>query len=241
MRTLVGIVSVFCLCYGLASAEEFGFLIKKVDGNKITGVKLAGKKDGDKAKPADVTLNAAANVKVTKGGKFNKETKKLEGGDAVDGGLTNAMFTKGNVMSRVVTEGDNVTEIRVMGGGQFKADPNKFGATIKKIDGNKITVVKGFGFGKPKVDAPKGKEVILTVADNCKFVSIKYNKETKKVETTDLTGGLKNEALTKENVRVRITVDNNNNVTEISIGGGRRGPGGPGFPGGGKKKEEKSV
>ena len=217
MRKLAAIIAVFCLGYVVASAEEFMVMVKNVDGNKITGTKFVPK-DGEKPKAEEVTLAVADGAKVIKGGKFNKETKKLEGGDAVEGGLTNAIFKKGGFMCRVVTENDKVTEIRVMG------DPNKFGATIKKIDGNKITVVK-MGFGPPKADAPKGEEVTLTVADNCKFLSSKFNEETKKVDSTPLEGGLKNEALTKENARVRITVDNDNKVTEISIGGGR-GPGG---------------
>ena len=149
----------------------------------------------------------------------------------------------------------------------FKPNPNKFGGTISKIDGSKLTVIKtpfsimcsvvtdadkvtevrvmggggfggGFGFkGKGKA---KGEEVTLTVANSCKFVSRKYDPDAKEMKTTTLADGLKNEAFQKQNVRVQLTVDNNNNVTEISIGGfGGRGRGG--FGPGGKKGNDKST
>lgn len=250
MCKFVAIVAVLCLSYALASAKDFRMAVKKVDGNKITGTKLPDfkkgdfkKGDGDKAAPKleDVTLTVADGVKVTKGGKYNKETKKLEAGNAVDGGLTNAMF---------------------------KPNPNKYSGSVKKIDGNNLTVVKtpfsvmcnvttendkvtairvgggrgGFGFGGFGKGAAKGEEVTLSVTDKTKIVTNKYNKETQKVESTPLTDGLKNEAFKKENVRVTITIENSR-VTEISVGGfgGKGFGGGKGGPGGGKKPADKSV
>jgi hypothetical protein len=91
----------------------------------------------------------------------------------------------------------------------------EFRGTIKKVDGNKITVMKG-----KKGDA---KEVTLTVVENCKVSKGKFNKETKKLEAGDpIENGLKNELFTKGDTRATFVTNNDGNVTEIRVGGGGR-------------------
>src|SRR5262249_24054345 len=99
---------------------EIRAIITKVDGGKVTFAENKGK--GEKG--PEKTLPVAEGVKVMKD-KFNKDTKKLEAGDALEGGLKNEMFSKigeKGVGARIITDADNkkITEIRVGGGGKKK-------------------------------------------------------------------------------------------------------------------------
>src|SRR5476651_2013297 len=95
LRKLVCAVFVLMVTIGLVTAGEFRASITKVDGNKITYQKYKkgekgkkGEKDGDA-----VTMEVAKDAKVAKG-MFNTETKKLEAGDAIEGGLKASIFAK---------------------------------------------------------------------------------------------------------------------------------------------------
>lgn len=121
MQKIVAVLAVFGICLGVALADEFSGLIKKIDGNKVTVQKTkfnqADKKfenDGN-----EVTLTASDSVKVTKG-KFNKEAKKIDAGDPLDGGLNNDTLRSGKARAAFVTEGDKITEIRVIQFGKKK-------------------------------------------------------------------------------------------------------------------------
>jgi hypothetical protein len=121
LRKCFGAAVLLLVSFGLIYAEEFGARITKVNGNKIE-VQKFGKKKGEKGEEA--TLTVADNVKVLKG-KFNQETKKLEAGDALPGGLKNEVFTKSDkgVFARITTDdAGKVTEIVVGGGGKKKKD-----------------------------------------------------------------------------------------------------------------------
>jgi hypothetical protein len=112
LRKVVGAVFILTLCIGISLADEFGAIISKVDNGKITFTEFKGK--GEKG--AEKTLPVADKVKVVKG-KFNKETKKMEAGDPIEGGLKNEMFTKigeKGLFSTIVTDADNkkIVEIR---------------------------------------------------------------------------------------------------------------------------------
>ncbi|MBI3406949.1 MAG: hypothetical protein HY040_01150 [Planctomycetes bacterium] len=110
MRKITAAVVMLFVSFSLATADEFGALIKKVDGNKLTVIK--GQKKGEKGEEA--TLTVAESVKVVKG-KFIKEDRKVEAGDAIENGLKNEMFSKGDVRARIITnDAGNVTEIRVL-------------------------------------------------------------------------------------------------------------------------------
>lgn len=123
LRKVISAMVMLVLCMGITMADEIRAIITKVDGDKITFAENKGK--GEKG--AEKTLPVADGVKVLKG-KFNQDTKKLEAGDALEGGLKNELFSKigeKGVQATVVTDGDNkkITEIRV-GGGRKKKDNN---------------------------------------------------------------------------------------------------------------------
>ena len=118
MRRVLIAAPIFLVCLGVALGDEFRGLIKKVDGNKITIMK------GKKGEAKEVTLTAVENVKVVKG-KFNKETKKLEAGAAIENGLKNELFSKEQRATIITNDDGKVTEIRVGGrGGKKKKNNN---------------------------------------------------------------------------------------------------------------------
>jgi hypothetical protein len=113
MRKLAFAALATFVCFSLAAAEEFTGLISKVDGNKVTLKKFKrGEKGGE-----EVTLTAVESVKVVKG-KRNAETKKLEAGDSIEGGLKNEMFSKGNVFATITTNDDGKITQVIAGGGK---------------------------------------------------------------------------------------------------------------------------
>jgi hypothetical protein len=91
-------------------ADEIRAIITKVNGDQVTFAESKGK--GEKG--PEKTMSAAGAKVVT--AKFNKETKKLEAGDPLEGGLKNEYFSnigeKGK-FATIVTTGDKITEIRV--------------------------------------------------------------------------------------------------------------------------------
>jgi hypothetical protein len=128
LRKLACVGVLFALGVGLVMAEEFNVQIKKIDGDKITAIKGAKfNKDAKKFEGgSEVTLTAAPDVKVMTG-KKNKDTKKTEAGDAIEGGLKNERFTKigeNGIGAQVTTNDDGkVTQILVFGG-KKKKDAN---------------------------------------------------------------------------------------------------------------------
>ena len=102
---------------GLVMSDEFRCTITKVDGDKVTF--NASTKDN---KVDDKTLPAADKIKVSKGN-FNKETKKVEAGDAIEGGLKNEMFTKigdKGLRATIITDTDNKKIVEIIVGGKKK-------------------------------------------------------------------------------------------------------------------------
>jgi hypothetical protein len=118
MQRLVFASFVVLVGFGVAVAEEFSANISKVDGNKVTFTKTEkGKKVGE-----EMTLPVADSVKINKG-KFNKEDKKYEIGDAIEGGLKAKMFadiTEKGVNARITTDDGKITQIVITGGGKKK-------------------------------------------------------------------------------------------------------------------------
>ena len=114
---------VLFVSFAFVAADEFSALITKIDGKKVTFYKFK-KEEGDKGpgKKADeaTTMTAADSVKVVKG-KFNKEDKKLEVGDPIEGGLEAKVFQdEKGTFARITTEGDKITQIMTVGGGKKK-------------------------------------------------------------------------------------------------------------------------
>lgn len=118
-RRLVCAMFVLALTVGITLAAEMRGVITKVEGDKITFAEMKGKEKG----PAK-SYTVADNVKVFKG-TYNKDTKKVEVGDAIAGGLKAQAFSKigeKGVGAMIVTDAsDKVTEIRVTGGKKKKA------------------------------------------------------------------------------------------------------------------------
>jgi len=227
-KIAAGVTMLVC-SLGLATAEEFTAVITKVDGGKVTLTKYEKGQKGD-----DATLTAASEVKVTKSKGFGK--KKGGEGDPIEGGLKSDTFAKGNkVTARVTTNDDGkITAIAVRD--VLKA--NELNAIIKKVDGSTITYVTTMGFGggfnfKKKGDAEKKddekkKEEILTMkaTSSCKVLKGKFDIEAMKLDYTTVEDGLKSDVF-KEEVRARITVNDDKQATEIKIapafGGGKKG------------------
>ncbi len=116
LRKFVCASVIVVLGLGVAMAEDFQARITKVDNGKVTFTK--GKK-GEVSEP--MTLPVAADVKVTKGGKFNKDTKKVEDAETVAEGVKSTLFTNAGekgVRARISTDADNkhITAIYIMGG-----------------------------------------------------------------------------------------------------------------------------
>jgi hypothetical protein len=120
---LVGAGSLLLLCIGITFADEIRAVITKVEGDRVTFAEAKGK--GQKGR--ERTLPVADNVRVVKG-KMNRDTRKLESGDAISDGLKNKVFAEigeKGVPCLIVTDNDNkkITEIRVSGGrGKGKRD-----------------------------------------------------------------------------------------------------------------------
>ena len=124
-RKMIGATVVMAVAVGFVFADEFNATITKAGDGKITYQKyLKVKKGEEKKKDGDaVTIDLAKDAKIVKGA-FNKDTKKLEAGEALEGGLKNEVFakiTEKGVGARITTEGEKVTQIMVVGGKKKKA------------------------------------------------------------------------------------------------------------------------
>jgi hypothetical protein len=114
-------VTVLVVGLSVALAEEFQANISKVTDGKVTFTKM---KKGEKGEA--MTLPTAADVKVVTG-KYNKDTKTVEAGEPLSGGLkSETLSTIGDkgLRAHIVTDADgkNITEIRVLKGkGKKKA------------------------------------------------------------------------------------------------------------------------
>ena len=118
LRKIIGTTVVALLFVSFAFAEEIRAVITEVKDGKVTFAPLEGKgKDAKKGDPK--TMPVSDSVKVVYGN-FNKDTKKVEAGDAIEGGLKNEMFTKIDAekgkRATITTEGDKITEIMIMKG-----------------------------------------------------------------------------------------------------------------------------
>ncbi len=126
MYRFVASATVVLLAVTVALADEFPAAITKFENGKVTFRKINFKKKGEKSK--EQTLPVAADCKFVKA-QFNKEEKKVERGDALEGGkeafakrVTEAAENKGEkgfgaVFGMIITSGEGadakVTEIRV--------------------------------------------------------------------------------------------------------------------------------
>jgi hypothetical protein len=119
LRKAVCAAAVLVFAFGVAAAEEINGRILKIEDGKIT---VGSKYDKETKKFAEEkSYPVAKDVKVLSA-KFNKEEKKFEAGDALQGGLKNERLQnigERGIRAVVVTNGaGQVTEIRVLP--QFK-------------------------------------------------------------------------------------------------------------------------
>jgi hypothetical protein len=104
---------------GLAAAEEFGAMITKVEGDKVTFYKTQVKK-GEKVNKDNTTTLTAKKAKIFNAKiQFNKEEKKLEilPGDAVESGLKNDVFKlsgKASIAARITVSKDKKSITRIL-------------------------------------------------------------------------------------------------------------------------------
>jgi WD40 repeat protein/serine/threonine protein kinase len=94
-----------------SSLEEISGRITKVNGNKVTLRRAwrASGKAGVAVREAEMTLMAAANVKVV------KTNKNLEAGEPIESGLKNKIFSESVSARFVINDDGKITEIRVTG------------------------------------------------------------------------------------------------------------------------------
>ena len=120
LRKVVCLAVILFLSVGVVFADQFGALITKVDGNKVTFHPFNFK---DKQKGEEKTMKAAKDVKIVKA-TFNQETKKLEDDGEVEGGLKHKMFTElpeKGIFAQITTDDNKrIKEIRVFGGRRGK-------------------------------------------------------------------------------------------------------------------------
>jgi hypothetical protein len=107
LRRLITAVVALAVFTGVMLADEIRAVITKVDGDKVTFTEVKGKGERGEEK----TLPVSADAKIVKG-TFNRETKKVEPGDKLEGGLKNKMFTdigEKGVGARIITDDSNKT------------------------------------------------------------------------------------------------------------------------------------
>jgi len=110
MRTFVcSAVAVLCVVGLVLAKEEMSVSVKKIEGGTMTYTKKV--KKGEEAK--EMTIKVSDKVKVVKG-TFNKDTKKVEAGDAIEGGLKADALAKA-FNATIVIDKEEVIEIRVTG------------------------------------------------------------------------------------------------------------------------------
>jgi hypothetical protein len=115
VRFAVGAVAVLAFACGAARADEFMGAIKKIEDGKIT---IATKFDRDTKKfTEEKTYTLAPGVKILSA-TFNREEKKIEVGEKLQGGLKNERLQnigERGVRAQIITNADGqVTEIRVL-------------------------------------------------------------------------------------------------------------------------------
>jgi hypothetical protein len=104
---------------GFVLADDFTAVITKVDGNKIEFKKYTGTGKDKKVDDTVTKAEVAADAKVFTG-MFNKDSGKVEAGDALKDGLKNEKLSaasdeKGkSVNAMLTTDGGKVTKIIVM-------------------------------------------------------------------------------------------------------------------------------
>jgi hypothetical protein len=116
-RRFICAAVVTLLAFGAALADTFTAVITKVEGNKVTFHPTKFDPETKRLeKGAGRSLEAAADLKVVKGGKYNKDTRKFENTEPVEGGLKSVLLIKIGEQGQtavITTEGNKIAEIRL--------------------------------------------------------------------------------------------------------------------------------
>lgn len=111
-RKLLCSIVVMGVAVAFVAADDYNAIVKKVEDGKITFYK-AKTKTSDKGE--EMTLPAAKDVVVKKG---TAKKGKVEEGDAIEGGLKNALFSsidaKKGLPVRIYTSDDNKSVTKVL-------------------------------------------------------------------------------------------------------------------------------
>lgn len=217
-------LAVLLASFGLVRADEFIGVITKVEGNKVTLMKLCNGYFGMKEPPPPekLTITAADSPKVNWGIPSGPRFDAYDAGDPVEGGLTNKQFREASVMARITTENDKVAVVLIMGvypekmisawlnkkiDGMNAVTPANFYGTITKVDGNKIYMKKFYLKGEK--NPPPAEDVVMTAADNCKVIGAAFfdpkSGETQGGEPVE--GGMTNKLFKKAIVSAAIVTD----------------------------------
>ena len=127
VRKLFCAVFMMVVAVSFVAADEFVAVITEVKGTNVTFQKY--KKAEKKEKDGDaVTLPVKEGSTIAKG-KFNKDDKKWEAGDKVEGGLAAselAKISEKGVRAQITTDADkkHITQILVLPAGKKKKDTN---------------------------------------------------------------------------------------------------------------------
>jgi hypothetical protein len=243
MRKLVAVFTVLFFSVGIATADEFSATIKKVDGAKVTlnkSTKDNPVKDETLNAVKDVKV-FETKVKIEDDGDGNA-TLKIERAEVKDG-LKNKMFEK-EVKVRVKTDDkNNIIEINIQKGGIFQLggidlqldgfdfqiepgqDPvlfnvgalDEFRASIKKVDGNKVTINKSTKDTPVKDETLNAAKDVKVFQKTLKLVDDGNGGFGIEFEDVEVKDGLKSKIFEKE-VKARIKTDDKTKaVTEIHI------------------------
>jgi hypothetical protein len=116
MRRFVGAAVVALVTFGIAMAEEFGAVITKVEDGKVTFHKTKFNKETKKLEKGDaMTLPVGKDAKIAKGKNIGKG--KVEVGDAIEGGLKAEVFSKisdKGLASRITTSDDGKSITQIL-------------------------------------------------------------------------------------------------------------------------------
>jgi hypothetical protein len=110
---------------------------------------------------------------------------------------------------------DRFSPVGIQPGGR----PGTFQATLKKIEGDKITLVRHIVRINEKEETPTEKEETLITAADCKLLEARTNKESHTIDMIPLEGGLKGDIDPKDFALAQVTINRDNNITEIRAGG----------------------
>ncbi len=179
----------------LQIGNRFPAVVKKIDGDKVVLKPISGD---------ELMLTAAPDCKVLET-KFVKDRPLVT--EAVAGGLKAEVFSKGSLRVLIATDKEkNVVEVCIL-----RPNPHLFRATIKKIEGNKLTLIKQL------YDGSNGNEEPMSAAEGCEVFEYKGVPRSAKYVKVPYEDALKCEFLTMKRTEVRFHTDKDDKITSVEV------------------------